>query len=95
MKPIDFPERTHMIAKDQAEYITLPAHISKSDRGEVVFCMKLTLWERIKLLITGKLWCCLLCFHKPVTPSFFTVKKSDIFYDTQEIPNNRQQAKNT
>ena len=78
MKPIDFPERTHLIAEHQDEYVTLPALIDDGPRGEVVFCMSLSWKERLKILFTGKLWCSLLCFGKPVTPSFFTVHKHEL-----------------
>lgn len=78
MKPIDFPERTHLIAEHQDEYVTLPALIDDGPRGEVVFCMGLSWKERLKILFTGKLWCSLLCFGKPVTPSFFTVNKHEL-----------------
>lgn len=85
MKPIEFKEQTTVITKDQTEYVSLPAFVDPSPKGQVVFCMKLSLFERIKLLLTGKLWCVLLMFRddkgklNPVTPSFFTVNKSDIF----------------
>lgn len=78
MKPIDFPERNNMVAEKQEEYITLPSYIDPGPRGEVVFCMQLSFKERLTLLFTGKLWCSLLCFHKPVTPSYFSVNKKDV-----------------
>lgn len=81
MKPIEFPEQTTIVAKDQPEYLPLPAYVDPGPRGEVVFCMGLSFKERVILLFTGKLWCSLMCFHKPVTPSFFTVKKSEILND--------------
>ena len=79
MKPIKFKEHNCIYAENQPEYIPLPAYKFNDDRGEVVFCMKLSLLERLTILFTGKLWCSLLTFGKPLTPSFFTVKKSDIF----------------
>jgi D-serine dehydratase len=79
MKPIDFKERNTMVAENQEEYLTLPSYVDKGPKGEVIFCMQMTFKERVKLLFTGKLWCCLLCFGKPVTPSFFTVNKKDLF----------------
>lgn len=78
MKPIEFTEQTTIVAKDQPEYIPLPAFIDQGPEGAVIFCMGLSIRERITLLFTGKLWCSLLCFHKPVTPSFFSVKKSEV-----------------
>lgn len=78
MKPIYFKEHNCIYAKDQPEYIPLPAFKANDDRGTVVFCMKLSFIERLRLLITGKLWCSLLTFNKALTPSYFTTKKSDI-----------------
>ena len=83
MKPLDFKEKNVDIAKDQPEYITLPAHRKKGDEGEIIFCMGLSFWERVQLLFTGKLWCCLLTFNKHLQPSRFSVKKSDFFNDSE------------
>lgn len=79
MKPIEFKEQNIIFAKDQPEYKPLPAHKVSSPRGEVISCWKLSLTERIRLLITGRLWVSLLSFNKPLTPSYFTTKKSDLF----------------
>jgi hypothetical protein len=83
MKPIEFPEQSTVIAKDQPQYIPFPAFIDDGPQGAVVFCVGLTWKERITLLITGKLWCSLLCFHKPVTPWFFSVKKADVLEEAK------------
>lgn len=53
MKPIDFVQRTHLIAKDQDEYLTLPAFV---DEEQVISCWKLTLGERIWVLFSGAIW---------------------------------------
>lgn len=78
MKPINFPEANIVFAKDQPEYLPLPAYKNKSDLGEVVSCWELTLIERLRLLITGKLWVSLLTFNKPLTPTFFTTIKEEV-----------------
>jgi hypothetical protein len=77
MKPIKFPEVNITYAENQPEYNPLPGFKADTSNGEFVFCMKLSFKERIKLLITGKLWCTLLTFNKPLTPSFFSVNKND------------------
>ena len=86
MKPIDFPERTNLVAEHQDEYTALPAHITP--KGEVIFCVALSFRERCKLLFTGRIWCSLLMFNNPktgkvnpTTPSFFTVNKKDLFHE--------------
>jgi hypothetical protein len=78
MKPIEFKEQNVVFAKDQKEYIPLPAFKNDSPQGEVVSCWKLSFVERLRLLLTGKLWVCLLSFNNPLTPSFFTTKKSEV-----------------
>lgn len=78
MKPIEFPEQNIVYAKDQPEYLPLPAFKSDDPMGQVVSCWKLSFSERVRILFTGKLWVSLASFHKPLTPSFFTTKKSDV-----------------
>lgn len=53
MKPIEFPEQTTVWAKDQPEYLSLPAY-SNDDR--TISCWQLTWRERLILLFTGRLW---------------------------------------
>ena len=50
MKPTEFKEQNCVYAKDQKEYLPLPAHKVQDEKGEVIFCMSLSLRERIKLL---------------------------------------------
>ena len=66
MTPIEFPQQTTIIAKDQPEYIPLPAHITKE--GEVITCWQLTRRERWRLLLSGKLWWSVLTFNRPLQP---------------------------
>ena len=79
MTPKQFKEANVTFAKDQAVYLPLPAHRVGDERGTVIFCESLSFRERIKVLFTGKLWCSLLTFNKPLTPSFFTVDKWKMF----------------
>jgi hypothetical protein len=53
MKPVDFPNRTHVLAKDQDEYQNLPVCLTQS---EFISCWQLTWFERLLLLITGRIW---------------------------------------
>ena len=80
MKPIEFKEQNTVFAKDQPEYLPLPAHRVEGDpKGQVIFCQSLSFLERVKLLFTGKIWVSFLTFNQPLTPSYFTVDKDDIF----------------
>lgn len=79
MKPIEFEEQNIIFAEHQDEYRNLPAFKVNEDEGRVIFCEYLTLRERLKVLFTGKIWVSLMTFNKPLTPSYFTVDKEDLF----------------
>lgn len=78
MKPIEFPEQNCVYAKDQPEYLPLPVFKSDTPEGECISCWQLSFSERLRILFTGKLWVSLWTFNKPLTPSFFTTKKSEV-----------------
>jgi hypothetical protein len=65
MKPIEFKEHNKVYAKDQEEYIDLPVY---ENELEVFHCWELSLRERVKLLLTGKLWINVLNHRKPLQP---------------------------
>jgi hypothetical protein len=79
MKPIKFKEMNCTFAENQPEYLPLPAHKVKEPEGRVIACWELSFKERIKILFTGKLWSSLMTFNNPLTPSFFTVYKKELF----------------
>jgi hypothetical protein len=79
MKPIIFKECNSEFAKDQKEYNTLPAFRNNTPQGEVITCWNLTFRERFRVLLYGCIWLNLLTFNKPLTPSFMTTNKFDIF----------------
>lgn len=56
------------IAEDQPEYLTLPAYQDDEQGGRTIHKWKLTLWERIKILFTGRLWFSVLNFHRRLQP---------------------------
>lgn len=78
MKPIEFKEHNVVFAKDQPEYLPLPAFKNESAQGEVITCWKLSFRERLRILFKGELWLSLMTFNKPLTPVFPTTKKSDV-----------------
>ena len=78
MKPIKFSEQNTIFAKDQPEYKNLPAFLEEGGKGNVISCWKFTLWERIRILFGANLWVNLMMFGKPLIPSFFTIKKSEV-----------------
>lgn len=78
MRAKEFPEHNVVFAKDQPEYLPLPAYRSYSQEGEVIFCMGLSFRERLRVLLNGEIWVSLMTFNKPLTPSFHSTKKSDV-----------------
>ncbi len=81
MIAIKFPEANATFAEDQPEYFALPAY--KSNKGRVVSCWRMGLRERLKVLITGRVYLSLLTFNKPLQPQLLTVDKPII--DNREI----------
>lgn len=76
MEIAQFPEQTVCYAKDQPEYLALPAHRFKDDpQGRIACCWKLSFIERLKLLFTGTLWHQVLTFNQPLQPQKLTVEK--------------------
>lgn len=79
MRPIKFKEQNVVFAKDQSQYQNLPAFREEGGGGNVISCWKFTFWERVRILFGANLWVNLMMFGKPLTPSLFTIKKSDVF----------------
>ena len=79
MKPVSFPEQNVVIAKDQPQYLPLPAHIEPHDKYDpsrrTTFCWQLSWRERLTLLVTGKLWHQVLTFNSPLQPQLLLVEK--------------------
>lgn len=66
MRPIEFEYSNVTYAKDQPQYLPLPAH--RSEDGCVTTCWQLTWRERFKVLFGGNLFLSLLTFNQPLQP---------------------------
>ena len=66
MKPIGFPGQNCVYAENQPEYVPLPVH--ETADGMVTSCWKLTRWERVRVLFTGRIWWQALTFNQPLQP---------------------------
>lgn len=55
-----------IIAKDQPEYLPLPAIVLED--GTVITRWHFSLWERLRLLLFGDLWLSVLTFNHPLQP---------------------------
>lgn len=65
MIPVKFPEQTVEVAKDQDEYLTLPAY---QDEHETISCWELTDEELHQLMTTRRLWIRQMNFGFPLQP---------------------------
>jgi hypothetical protein len=75
MKLVEFPEMTAVIAKDQPQYMPMPAHVGRSNEGRVTFCWSLSWRERWSLFFSGVLWHQVLTFRRPLQPQLLLVDK--------------------
>jgi len=73
MKIINFKGSNVVYGAGQEEYLPLPAH--KTAEGIVTSCFKLNLWERLKTLITGRIWFSVMTFNGPLQPQLASVDK--------------------
>jgi hypothetical protein len=70
MKPVEFPQQNVVFAKDQPEYLPLPAF--KTHDGEVTSCWGMTWRERLRVLLTGRIYISNLTFNHPLQPQIVT-----------------------
>ena len=73
MKPIQEKGYNSIFGCGQKEYIPLPAYRHDDEWKCVSACWHLTLFERIKVLFTGKIYTTLPTFGKPLTPQKLSV----------------------
>lgn len=78
MQPIEFEEQTVIYAKDQPEYLPLPAHQFKDPAGTIAFCWKLSWKERLKVLFSGVIWHRVLTFNQPLQPQILEAEKPEM-----------------
>jgi hypothetical protein len=55
-------------AKDQPQYLQLPVYKDPCDEGYVTSCWRLSLWERLKMLFTGRMWITVMTFGDALQP---------------------------
>lgn len=77
MEPIQFKECNVIYGKDQHEYRNLPA-LKLEEHGTVVTCWRISWKERLRLLITGKMWIGIMTYNEPLMPLMASTKMSDI-----------------
>lgn len=65
MNPVEFPEQTYVIAKDQPEYLPLPAFVNET---ETISCWRLSWRDRWRALIGRPLWMRQMNFGQALQP---------------------------
>lgn len=73
MTPVKFNEQNVVYAESQPEYLPLPAHKTKD--GVVTSCWKMTLKERLKVSITGRIYLSVMTFNKPLQPLLISTNR--------------------
>ena len=71
MHPVKFKGSNIIFGENQPEYQPLPAFLD--EEGTVVTVWKLSLWERIRVLFTGRLYMITMTFKSPVQPMLPTI----------------------
>lgn len=80
MKPVEFPQQTVVWAKDQPEYLPLPAFTNET---ETISCWRLTWRERFTVLWNGILWLRQSNFGRPLQPQLITIESPFVVTDEQ------------
>lgn len=63
--------------KDSKRFQPLPAHTTGG--GHVITCWRPSFFERLRILVTGKIYCVQLTDKKGLQPQFMTVRRLEIF----------------
>ena len=63
--------------KDSKRFLPLPAHTTGG--GHVITCWRPTIGERLRILVTGRIWCSQLTDKKGLQPQYMTAKRLELF----------------
>ncbi len=75
MKPINFRQVNVVIAKNQPQYQTLPAHAVEGDAsGTVICCWQLTDEEKKRVAETGVIWHSSMTFGRAFQPQLLSTE---------------------
>lgn len=78
MKITEFEECNTTFAKDQPEYLPLPAYLKPGKESEVVSCWELTDEEIEKLKKTKRIYLSLWTFGNALQPQYMTINKEEV-----------------
>lgn len=75
MQAVEFPQQTHILAKDQPQYIPLPVHIDQTaPEIPMTCCFELSDDEVEEIVRTKKIWHNQWTFGQPFQPIRMTTK---------------------
>lgn len=72
-----FPGHNVVIAKDQPDYLPMPALAIANPEREVICCWQLSDEERAKVAETGVIWHSVWTFGKPLQPQMLAVDEPE------------------
>lgn len=75
MIPVEFSRCNATYAKNQPEYLPLPAY--RAPDGTVTTCWRLDWHERLHVLFGGRIWLKMLTFNKPLQPVLLSTTDPD------------------
>jgi len=84
MKPVKFKECNVIFAEQQNQYNDLPALKYENREGNVITSWKMSPWERLRILFTGRVWINTLTFNRDLQPVFVSVKRRKEIFDRKE-----------
>lgn len=73
METVEFKQQNVVYAEDQKDYRSLPVYKNDFGKGEsnngiVTSCYRLSFWERIRVLFTGRVYFQVVTFNEPLQP---------------------------
>lgn len=69
MQPIEFPQRTDLLAKNQPQYTPIPVHVGTKAAGfPMTACFQLTPEELAEIVATEQLWYTQITFGNAFQP---------------------------
>lgn len=78
VSPVLTPNHLETVfAKDQPQYLPLPAVVQDGPEGRIITRWRLSLLERLRVLLTGSIYLEVLTFKKPLQPVRLGVEPSD------------------
>lgn len=78
-KLIEFPEQTVVIAKDQPEYLPLPAYQFGDERGTIICKWKFSAEELAEIIANnGVVWHEIQTFNQPLQPQMLHALKPEM-----------------